>query len=181
MTDKQLKKLSKTQLVNLLYQQELEIEKLKTEPDDDTTVRPGAKSVESSLQPDLLSTDAALIEGIVRAAQEAAAAYVKKVKDAEDERLISVSNMEKEAQERLKKSEEQHEKTTAAAQKVINEIDKLYEWQINRMNSLYAEFRDEIRNMDPIRLLGQDEATSENELPEQVSDEPESENEHELE
>jgi len=83
----------------------------------------------------------ALLEEIVRSAQETADLYVKKIKEEEDEKIIAATNLENQARRRCEEADIRWAEASAAAKQVLADVCNVFEWQIGRLTSMYSEFR----------------------------------------
>ena len=129
MTDKQLRSLSKTQMLDILHQQEREIEKL-----NDEMTRPRSDPEAT-----------ALLSGIMKAAQAAADSYVKNMVVAENEKIEGIAKLESNARHRAEEVERCIEESTEIVVKILTDMCSIFSWQIDLIKSMQDEFFKKIR------------------------------------
>ena len=143
MNDK-IKSLSKTQMINLLMQQEKEIEEMAAEIEHLLSELRDAKKRANEGGGVSIPT---LVDDITKAAQEAANKYIAETQLSMDEAKKDVINMEL-------KAREYYEETIARARKTITSMCGAFEWQIDKLKAMYVEFQGKLDS------AGLSEATS---------------------
>lgn len=133
MTDKQVRVLSRTQMLTLLLQQEQEIEKL-TADLNDAAKQLAAKSKNADASPELLAS-------VLCAAQEAADKYVLDAKAAEDDKRKELARLEEETRLLRQEANRYYKETIAEATRVIDRMRGAVKGQIDQANQIYSEFQ----------------------------------------
>ena len=144
MAEKTIRSLSKIELLDILHQQETEIERLNAEKDillqrlDERTfdIQKAGSLAEASLK----------LSGVMTAAQEAADIYLENVKALETKQTAIISDIESEVREKTQVIFENAIRKRAAAEagaKIIaDELNKLFDFQFERLTSLRSEFNE---------------------------------------
>ena len=127
MTDKQLRSLSKIQMLEILHQQEKEIERL-TE----------------LLNTPRANADTVLLGEIVHAAQGAAESYLENVKVAEEEKINSIASLEKNARIRYEVAQRYSDEAAEAAGKKLADMDDIFVGLTQLIQVLHEEFIEEV-------------------------------------
>ena len=127
MTDKELKSLSKIQMLSILHQQEEEIERLKARPSE-----PSA------------NTDAALINEIVQAAQQAADSYLSNIRNVENDKIDGIAKLEKDARRRCEEAEMRNNEVTEIIKEKIADMDNVFIGLKELVESMHADFKQKL-------------------------------------
>ena len=140
MTDKQLRTLSKTQLYELLYQQELEIERLNEENKQLAKQKFHLETAGSLAEASLTVT------GIMQAAQSAADIYLESVRNIEDEKLLAVARLEEEAKLRaVRMVEIRNAESLAKMERLVVDILRAFDCHVSSMASMKEELTELIK------------------------------------
>ena len=142
MTDKQVRALSKPQMLTLLLQQEQEIEKLTSDLNNAAKKLEAVKSQVVDVAPELLGA-------VLRAAQEAADNYVLDAKNAEDEKRKELVRMEEEIRNLRREADRYYSETIAEATRVVDKMCGAFKGQIDQANQIYSEFQSMITTNSP--------------------------------
>jgi len=138
MTDKQLRSLSKTQLLILLHKQEAEIERLSAE---NAKLSERAHSME---QAGSLAEASVIVSGIIEAAQSAADIYLESIQTYEAGSLEAISKLEREATARaLRTSELRNAETKARLERLIMDLLQV----MNRQFDTFVTLKDELTEL----------------------------------
>ena len=137
MTDKQLKSLSKIQMLDILRQQEREIEKLTAEID----------------KPRSDTESTALLSGIMQAAQAAADSYVKSMVVAENEKIEGIAKLESSTRRRAEEAERRTEEAMGIVKKMIDDMYNIFSWQIDLIKSMQNEFFEKLKTTNLKELI----------------------------
>ena len=160
MTEKELRSLSKIQMLNILRQQENEIEQLTSQ----------RKELERKLEERQLQVDEAgslaeasvMVSGVLQAAQNAADVYLENIRAVEAERSAQVARLEREAQEKAKEmykeSEEKHEEMMARLRKLVSGMRYIFEWQMTQLTKMSDDFDNKLKRSDIAELIKEEEA-----------------------
>ena len=155
MTEKELKSLSKKQIITLLTKQDNALEKLSAELDqtrkEHEQVKLELEQVNSELsnakqQLVELGASPSLISDIVKAANDAADKYVAEAEQAIEERKQRLLELEEIASAKIKESEE-------LAKRVVSSTCLILDKHVQNIHSLYAEFHAGLRASDMTRFL----------------------------
>ena len=136
MTDKEIRSLSKVQMLDLMILQEKEIERLTDE-----------------LEKARLAKEKQLFDGVLKAAQDAADAYIKKFPVTSNNDNERIAQMEANALNRLKEAEFIHDKVVSSAKKMIADLYEAYNWQVESTEKARDEFRRRISTTSLKNLL----------------------------
>ena len=124
MTEKQLKALSKTQLIGIVQQQEGEIERLSAEIN----------------RPRLDSGTSALLSEIMRAAKEAADDYVSRAQLAQNERIGEIDRLESDARRRSEDTERLSVQALETTRGMLTDLNNVFNRQVGYIRSMQEEF-----------------------------------------
>ena len=137
MIDKQLRSLSKKQLLRLLYEQELEIERLTEE---------NAMLTKQSLnleQAGSLAEASLVVSGIMEAAQSAADVYLDSIRNVEVKKLGTLAKLEEEAKVRaIKAAESRVAGLRAQLELLITDILRTFDNHLSSIAALKGELAD---------------------------------------
>lgn len=126
MNSKQLRSLSKLDLLEIMHRQELEIERLTAEKEEavsmlderQLSVRQAGSLAEASL----------MVSGILRSAQDAADIYLENIRSLEAEKSAAAEKLEKEAMAKaaaiIEKSEHYRIEAETRARQIVTEIQR---------------------------------------------------------
>ena len=155
MTERELKSLSKKQIISLLTQQDNALEKLAKELEkaklehEQTKNELGQTAAELSAakqQVVELGASPTLLSNIVKAANDAADKYVADAEKAIEQRKEKLLELEREAESKIKTVEE---RACLAISDVCSVLDK----HIQSIHTLYAQFHTNLRNAGMARFL----------------------------
>ena len=132
LTDKELKSLSKVQMLDLLYQQEEEIQRLKGE-----LAKPQA------------GPGSALLDEIMLATQAAADAYLKNVKSSENDRINGIANLEREAKVRFEEAERYANETIETIRESTARMNEVFVGLKGIVASMHEEFKRKLAAANP--------------------------------
>ncbi|MCL2151543.1 MAG: hypothetical protein FWH57_01065 [Oscillospiraceae bacterium] len=156
MTDKQLRSLSKMQLLSLLHKQEVELERLSAD---------NAKLSERALcleQAGSLAEASIIVSGIVEATQKAADVYLDSIQKAEADKLESIAKLEEEAKERaLRTLELKNAETKARLERLVTDMLRMFDNQLNNLAALKDELMELIMKNDIEYLIPGSSRTNE--------------------
>jgi len=141
MTEKQLRSLSKVQLIDILYQQEREIERL------------NAELAKPRTDPEA----AALLSGIMQAAQTAADSYVKNMVVAENEKIEGIAKLEGDARRRYEEAERHRDEANDIVRKILSDMGNVFNWQIEMIKTMRDGFLDKVNNSNLRELLPEEQ------------------------
>jgi len=127
MTDKELKSLSKLQMLELLHQQEAEIAKMKSE-----MAKPG------------LAPDSALLNEILMGAQQAVDSYLKSVQSMENDKIDGIAKLENDARSRYEEAERYSRDVTAKIREKIVDMDNVFTGLKELVESMHEEFKQKL-------------------------------------
>ena len=148
MTDRQLRSLSKTQLLSLLHKQEVEVERLLAE---------NGKMSERTLcmeQAGSLAEASIIVSGIVEAAQNAADVYLDSIQKVEADKLESIAKLEEEAKERaLRTLELKNAETKARLERLVIDMLRMFDNQLSNLAALKEELMELIINNEVEYLI----------------------------
>ena len=131
MTDKQLRSISKTNLLSLVHQQELEIERLAAE---NAKLEEQKFSLENAGS---IAEASMIVSGIIEAAQSAADVYLDSIRKVEAKNLDTVAKQEDEAKLRaLRTIERQNAETLAHIERLVSDILKTFDNQVSSMAAM---------------------------------------------
>ena len=155
MTEKELKSLSKKQIITLLTKQDSALEKLsgelaQTKKEHDQVIKE-LEQVNSELsnakqQLVELGASPSLISDIVKAANDAADKYVADAEQAIEERKKRLLELEEIATAKIKEAED-------LASRVVSSTCSILDKHVQNVHSLYAEFHAGLRTADMARFL----------------------------
>jgi len=138
MTDKQLRSISKTELLKLLHRQELEIERLNAE---NAKLSERAHSLENAGS---LAEASLLVSGLMEAAQSAADIYLDSIQKVEAEKLGAIVKLEQEAKARaLRENERMNAEAKARIERVVIDILRAFDNQVSKL----AEMKEELTEL----------------------------------
>ena len=132
MANKELRSLSKLELLEILHRQELEIERLKSEKDDHIPIERAGSIAEASL----------MVSGVMKAAQDAADMYLESVKTVEAEKNSI--------------AEHRHEEILELNRQILTAMQKLFDSHLGRLISARTELQDMIKKSGITELLKTD-------------------------
>ena len=124
MTDKELKSLSKIQMLELLRQQEEELELL---------TREAGKPAETS--------DSELLNEILQSAQKAADTYLKNIQNRENDKIDGIARLENDARGRYEEAERYYGEVTARIKEAIDEINNVFVGLKELIESMHMDFQ----------------------------------------
>ena len=127
MTDRQLKSLSKVQMLEILHEQEKEIERLTAELD-----KPRANA------------ETVLLGEIVQAAQDAADSYLKNIQNVEDEKINGIAMLENKARRRYDEAERYAEDAANTAGKTLTDMNNVFTELKKLFQSMHEDFIKEL-------------------------------------
>lgn len=163
MTEKDLRSLSKLELLEMLRQQELEIEQLTVEKEES----------EKQLDDRRLSIDNAgsiaeasvLLSGVMKAAQEAADVYLENVKTLESEKIAMAEKLEQESMDRVAVIFSEAERRRAEAEnetrQILENINRILSWFSSQLSVMHNGFheaviklgmQDAVKDVEPLPL-----------------------------
>ena len=127
MTDKELKSLTKIQMLELLHQQEGELEKMKGTA--------GAPAV---------APDSALLNEILQGAQRAADSYLQNIQSRENEKIDGIAKLENDARSRYEDAERYSRAVAAAARETIDEVNGMFAGLKELIETMHADFQNKL-------------------------------------
>jgi len=127
MTDRELKSMSKVQMLSLLYEQEEEIAQLKAE-----LARPR------------LNTGASLVEEIVLATQDAADSYLKSIQSHENDKISGIAKLENDARNRYEEAERFGFEAKAQISEAVTDLNQIFIGLKELVDSVHLSFREKI-------------------------------------
>ena len=127
MTDKELKSLSKLQMLELLHQQEEEIEQLK-----------GNVGIPA------VTPDSALLNEILQSAQKAADSYLKNIQSQENDKINGIAKLENEARSRYEEAERYSRDVNAKIREKIIDMNNVFVGLKELVESMHEEFQQKL-------------------------------------
>ena len=170
MIDRRQKNYSKDDLLELMREQEVEIEGYKKDIDAIKQDLDACKKENASLSADLLIaathaiedtsavSSSSLVEGIAKAAQEAADAYVQQIKMTEAEKITRIMQMEADTRLKLDEAERRAKDTEETVMKMLTDMNKAFEIQLNLINGMKSGFADKLRELGLQELFDKSQA-----------------------
>ena len=155
MTERELKSLSKKQLLTLLSKQDGALEKLTRELENTKQELDHTKRELVQTTADLsaakqqvveLGASPTLLNDIVKAANETADKYISEAEKEIDVRMQKLKDIEDESSNKIKTAETQ-------ASLVVSGICSMLDKHIQNVHTLYAEFHANLRNVDMAQFL----------------------------
>lgn len=126
MNSKHLRSLSKLDLLEIMHQQELEIERLSAEKEEAERVL-DERSLSAS-QAGSLAEASLMVSGILQAAQDAADIYLENIRTLETEKTAAAERLEKEAMAKaaaiLERSERRRMEAEARARQIVTDMQR---------------------------------------------------------
>ena len=148
MTDKELKKLSKTELYELLYEQELEVERLTAE-NKELSERHVKQEHAGSL-----SEAAIEVSGIIQAAQKAADVYLNNIKAIEESTLESAEKLQGDDRIRaLRVIEYKNAQLKGDLERIVRDLISTFNGQLSSFTEMKSRLSELIENNDLYYLL----------------------------
>jgi len=148
MTDKQLRGLSRTQLYELLHQQETEIDRLNVE---------NAKLSEQKLsleQAGSLAEASIVVSGIIQSAQSAADVYLESVRNVEANKVEEIARLEEDAKARaLQAVEIKNAEAKAQMERLVLDMIRNFDKQVNTLVEMKEELSGLISRNDLKHLI----------------------------
>ena len=165
MTEKELKSLSKIEILELLHSQELEIERLKTEKEEAAKQKDEHRlSIEEAGS---IAEASVMISGVMQAAQSAADLYLENVKALEADKKAEAARIENEAQERIfamySDAERKHNELMEHTRNSLAETQKIFDWHLGKLVAVRAELQEMINRAGLSGLTENDKTDAENE------------------
>jgi len=158
MTDREIRSLSKVQILDLLRQQEAEIERLNVE-NQELRQRMDDRSLKIG-QTGSLAEAAFMLSGIMQAAQDTANLYLDNIKATEEQQKEITSQVEREAKERAQmlyfEAERHYSDTVAKIKQVISDIESIFDLQQWRINAARIEFFEMVQKSSIASLIKPD-------------------------
>lgn len=142
MTEKSIRTLSKLEMLEIMHQQEVEIERLNAERDvllerldeRQISINKAGSLAEASLE----------LSGVMTAAQDAADMYLQNVKTLENKKGAILDEIENEARIRThivyKEAVQRRAEAEAGAKAIIGELRKLFSFNFKELDYLQSEF-----------------------------------------
>jgi len=147
MTDKQLQALSKTELLKLLHQQEVEIERLTQDNEKLSMQNFNLENVGSIAEASLL------VSGIMQSAQSAANVYLESIRKVEVEKLENIARLEEIAKARAQKEiQRKNAEEKAHMERLIIDVLRNFDNQLNRLTATKDELT-ELINRNELQYL----------------------------
>ena len=147
MTENKVRSLSKVEMLEILHQQELEIERLYAEIERRHSFKQAGSLAEASIA----------LSGVMEAAQDAAEIYLKNLQAAEAEKKEMTDRMEEEARQKagaiLEEAERVHEEIMSRSRRVIAEVQSVLDWHMGRLITYRDELQDMTKSMKLTELL----------------------------
>jgi len=149
MTDKQLRSLTKTQLFELLHQQEIEIERLAAENKKLSKQKFYLEQVGS------LAEASVTVSGIIDAAQTAADVYLESIRNVEAEKLEAIVRLEEEAKVRaVKDAEARSAELMARVERLVMDMLRAFDSHVSSMGEMKEELtllinKNDLRHLIP--------------------------------
>jgi carboxylesterase type B len=126
LNSKHLRSLSKLDLLEIMHQQELEIERLSAEKEEAERVL-DERSLSAS-QAGSLAEASLMVSGILQAAQDAADIYLENIRTLETEKTAAAERLEKEAMAKaaaiLERSERRRMEAEARARQIVTDMQR---------------------------------------------------------
>jgi len=170
MDDRQLRALSKIQMLKIIRQQEDVIERLTEEKDfeirrlTDEKEELLNKLSERQLKLDQagsLAEASVMVSGLLQAAQEAADVYLVNIKEAEAEKAATMEKLEREAEDRalaiFKETAQKQAEVMAELQRLVNATNDIYDWHLVQLSKGRKEFHAMIERTGLVKLIKEDE------------------------
>ena len=132
MIDKEIKSLSKIQMLELLHQQEEEIAQLRGD---------GGKPA--------MASDSTLLNEILQSAQNAADNYLRNIQNQENEKIDGIAKLENDARSRYEEAERYSREVNARVREAINEMNNMFIGLKELVESMHEDFRQKINAAAP--------------------------------
>ena len=150
MDDRALRSLSKDQMLRIMHQQEIEIERLTAERDGLSErlnerllkLAQAGSIAEASLQ----------LSGVLQAAQNAADLYLESVRLVADEEKAATIQLENEARDKIQamfdEAKQKHEKATTTLRQVMGDMQHFIDWHMERLVAVRSDFQEMLHQTD---------------------------------
>ena len=149
MTEKELRSLSKLELLEMLRQQELEIEHLTVEKEE-TAKKLDDRRV-SFEQAGSLADASVVLSGVMKAAQDAADVYLENIRTLEAEKKALAEKLERETVDKIASIYSEAEKRRADAEnetvQILVNMQKFLDWHSSQLTATRAGFVDAVEKM----------------------------------
>ena len=149
MTEKELRSLSKLELLRMLRQQELEIGQLTVEKQE-TEKKLDERRV-SIEQAGSLAEASVLLSGVMRAAQDAADVYLDNIKALEAEKAEMAAKFEQESRDKLAHMYDEAERRRSDAEnetkQIIINTQRFLDWYAAQLTAMRGGFLDAVQRM----------------------------------
>ena len=158
MTEKQLRSLSKPELLEMMHQQGLEIERLSGENEEMSKKLDERRlSVE---QAGSLAEASMMLSGVMKAAQDAADVYLDNIRNIESEKAATAQELEREAMERTVAIYAEAERRRAgaedAAKQIVANAERFLNWYAEQLAAMREGFREMVDNLGLMGTTGAD-------------------------
>ena len=114
-------------MLELLYQQEEEIEQLK-----------------SGVEKPTVAPDSALLNEILQGAQKAADSYLKNIQSQENEKIDGIAKLENDARSRYEEAERYNKEVMAKVRETIDDMNGVFVGLKELVESMHEDFRQKI-------------------------------------
>ena len=155
MTDMQLRSLPRTKMLEILYQQEREIERLTDELKqikESPLPQPAVAQAAPAQTAAKSGGTADMFKQIVQSAQDEAQRAYEERKEAEEQQKRVLEERMEEARTVIAEAQAQLEDATASAKEVLDAMSETFELQVYRLNNIFAEYQDQSRGADIIPI-----------------------------
>ena len=147
MTEKQLRPFSKFEMLELLRQQKIEIERLKAEKETAVKRRNEHRMVIGDAGS--IAEASAMLSGVISEAQAAADLYLENVKTIEAEKKAETDRIEYDAREKIAAmfsgAERKSDEILAQTGGILTEMQNLFDWHLGKIIDVFADIHEVIR------------------------------------
>ena len=156
MTDKEMRSLSKIQLLGIMRLQEMEIMRL-AEENEGLSASLDERKLKIE-QVGSLAEASVMLSGLLQSAQETAEIFLENVKMAESEKVEAAKQIEDAARQRAQAIIDEAERTratvTAYVNRVAADMQKIFDWQLGQIQGANAGFQTMLQDMDFTQAAG---------------------------
>jgi len=143
-TDKELRSLSKPELLEMMYQQVLEIEKLSAEKDE--ALKKLDERRVSLEEAGSLAEASLMLSGVMKAAQDAADVYLENIRNIEADKAALAERLENEAKEKsvaiYVAAEQRRAEAENATKQIVVNTQRFLDWYSTQLDAMRNGFRE---------------------------------------
>lgn len=164
MTEKELRSLSKLELLEMLRQQELEIGQLTVEKEESARMLDERRV--SFEQAGSLADASVVLSGVMKAAQDAADVYLDNIKNLEAEKAEIAAKIEQESIDKVAFIYTEAERRRAEAEnetrQIIINTQRFLDWYAAQLTAMRAGFFDAVQRMGMADAINADDFKPQN-------------------